>query len=123
MTNEVATARVQLWLSWLELPWDVVSLDLKNEMRRVGMSHEDLAFELRTSGYKVSHKTIGNWLGNEQVRTPTMEALKALVEVFARVSVGDWAKGACLSQDGVTYLPAPDGPTPSPLPFDLVSHG
>jgi hypothetical protein len=97
MTNEV-TERRNLWLSWLELPWDVVREDLRNEMQRVGMSHEDLAFELRSNGYRVSHRTIGNWLGNEQVRTPTIGALQVLVGIFARVAVGDWSKGRLRSQ-------------------------
>jgi len=118
MTNEV-TERRKLWLSWLELPWDVVSEDLKAEMHRVGMSHEDLAFEMRTNGYRVSHRMAGNWLGAGQVRTPTMEALQVLVGVFARVGVGDWAKGRLLSDDELTYSLRL---MPEPL-NSLVMHG
>lgn len=102
MTSEVIE-RKRLWLSWLELPWDSVRDDLIEEMHRVGMSQLDLAFELRSAGYRASQNTVGRWLGSEGVRgvrPPTMDALQALVQVFARVSVGEWAKGRLLSPDG-----------------------
>jgi hypothetical protein len=46
MTNEVVERR-KLWLSWLELPWDVVRDDLIGEMHRVNMrllSPDDLPY-------------------------------------------------------------------------------
>jgi hypothetical protein len=98
MTNEVMERR-RLWLSWLELPWESVRHDLISEMHRVGMTQEDLAYELRQAGFRVTTKTIGNWL-NGRTRNGqalTMDALRALVQVFAKVSVGDWAKGRHLS--------------------------
>jgi hypothetical protein len=107
MTSEVIERqRQRLWLSWLELPWESVRDDLIAEMRRVEMSQGDLAFELRTAGYRVSQNTISRWLGAEEtrgVRPPTMDALQALVRVFARVSVGDWAKGRLLSPEDLAY--------------------
>ena len=121
LTEEVIERR-KLWLSWLELPWDVVREDLAGEMHRVGMSQADLAFELRTAGYRVSEKTVGRWLGAEEargLRPPTMDALQALVGVFARVSVGDWAKGRLLSSDELTYSLRL---MPEPL-NSLVMHG
>jgi hypothetical protein len=105
VTNEVMERR-KLWLSWLELPWDAVREDLIAEMRRVEMSQGDLAFELRTAGYRVSQNTISRWLGAEDVRgvrPPNMDALQALVQVFARVSMGDWAKGRLLSPEPLAY--------------------
>jgi hypothetical protein len=86
------TERRRLWLSWLELPWEVVRGDLKAEMRRVGMSQDDLTFELRTNGYRLSQKTVSYWLSGKAVRPPTMDALQALSRVFAKVSVGRWTK-------------------------------
>jgi hypothetical protein len=99
MTNEVIERR-KLWLSWLELPWDVVREDLISEMHRVGMSQEDLAYEMRDAGYRVTRGTITYWLSRQGKKAPTMDALQALVQVFARVSVGDWTKGAYLSEVG-----------------------
>jgi hypothetical protein len=102
MTNEVMERR-NLWLSWLELPWDQVRRDLLAETQRVGMSHEDLAFELGQAGYRVSHATVGAWLGGRSKKAPTMEALQALVQVFARVSMGDWSKGRESSESALAY--------------------
>ena len=110
MTNEVIERR-KLWLTWLELPWETVRDDLIAEMHSVGMSQEDLAYELRRNGYPVTKASVSNWLGQRSKRPPTMDALQSLVAVFARVSVGDWAKGAYLSEDDATYilsLPAGD---------------
>jgi hypothetical protein len=103
MTREVMEMR-RLWLSWLELPWDTVRLDLTKEMQRVGMSQEDLAYELRRSGYYIGQKTVSYWLGSStRKKSPPMDAVQALVAVFARVSVGDWAKGRYLSEAPVAY--------------------
>lgn len=104
MTNEVIERRKFVWLTWLELPWETVRDGLVAEMHNVRMSQEDLAYELRREGYPVTKATISNWLGPRSKRPPTMDALQALVSVFARVSVGDWAKGAYLSEDAAAYV-------------------
>jgi hypothetical protein len=108
MTSEVIERRKKLWLSWLELPWDVVRDDLIAEMHRVGMSHEDLAHELRNAGYSVTHVTVGNWLGGRSRKSPPIEGMQALVQVFAGVSVGDWSKGRLFSENALTYALGPD---------------
>lgn len=92
-----------LRLSWLELPWDQVRQDLLKLMERTQMSQEDLAYELRSSGYRVSHGTVNNWV-NGRVKSPPYDAVRALVKVFARVSVGDWAKGRLLSENPLADL-------------------
>jgi transcriptional regulator with XRE-family HTH domain len=92
MKSEVIERR-SLWLSWLELPWDQVRNDLVALMQANGMSQEDLAYELRRAGHVVSKSSIHNWLSHKVQRSPSLDALQALVEVFARVSMGDWAKG------------------------------
>lgn len=104
MTNEVMERR-RLWLSWLELPWESVRDELISEMRRVGMTQEDLSYELRRAGFKVTTKTVGNWLSGRtrDGSAPTMTALQALVQVFAAVSLGDWAKGRLLSPEALAY--------------------
>jgi transcriptional regulator with XRE-family HTH domain len=109
MTNEVIERRKRFWLTWLELDWETVRENIISEMHSVGMSQEDLAYELRRNGYPVTKATISNWLGRRPTvkRPPTMDALQALVTVFARVSAGDWAKGAYLSEDDPAYAFGP----------------
>jgi len=102
MTNEVVERR-KLWLSWLELPWDTVREDLIAEMRRVGMSQEDLAYELRKNGYPVTHATVSNWIRQNTARAPSLDALQILVSVFAEVSLGSWTKGAYLMEAELAY--------------------
>jgi transcriptional regulator with XRE-family HTH domain len=93
-TDHLADQRRQdLWLSWLYLPWDVVRTRLLAEMRRVGMSQADLAFEMRIAGYRLSQKTVSYWLSGQAVRPPTMDAARVLVDVFAKVAVGQWDSG------------------------------
>jgi transcriptional regulator with XRE-family HTH domain len=98
VASEVIERR-SLWLSWLELPWDQVRDDLVELMQAKGMSQEDLAYELRRSGYVVGKSSINNWLSRKVQRSPSLDAMQALVEVFARVSTGDWVKGREVSRD------------------------
>lgn len=99
MTKTEGAARI-IWASWLDRPWDWVRHDLANEMAAVGMTQEDLAYELRTEGYRVTQATVSKWLNGRTGKVP-LEALQALVGVFARVRSGEWAKGAQLSLDGL----------------------
>lgn len=111
MAKEAIRERRDLWLSWLETPWDLLRDHIAEEMRRVGMSHDDLAFEMRAAGYRVTSRSIGNWLRRPK-HGPTFEAIQTLVEVFARVSAGEWSKGSSLSSLGLAYdLRLPDEPT------------
>jgi hypothetical protein len=107
MTEDVIERR-KLWLSWLELPWDVVREDLRAEMQRVGMTHQDLTFELRSLGVRVAVKTVGNWLRDGSHGPTTMDSLQGLVSVFARVNTGAWTKGAFLREDALTDLGIPE---------------
>lgn len=104
MTTSEGYERRELWLSWLELPWDQVRVQLLNEMKDCGMTQDDLSYELRREGFRVSHGTINNWLTGKVTRVP-LQALQALVAVFARVRAGVWAKGASLTQ---LEFPMPD---------------
>lgn len=99
MTKRQGAART-LWASWLDHPWEWVRHDLSDEMASVGMTQEDLAYELRTEGYRVTQATVSKWLNGKTSKVP-LEALQALVGVFARVRSGEWAKGAQLSLDGL----------------------
>jgi len=83
----------QLWISWLYMPWDAIRAELRSEMRRAGMSQDDLAYELRRNGYSVSHGTVVNYLNGHGKRAPSFEAVQALATIVARVRAGDWSKG------------------------------
>ena len=69
----------------------------------MGMTRDDLMYELRLSGYPVSHGTVVNWLRGNTVKGPTMDGLQALVAVFASLRSDSWTKGAY-----PTVLDAPD---------------
>ena len=107
MTKREGAART-LWLSWFDKPWEWVRVELATEMAAIGMTQEDLAYELRTEGYRVSQTTVSKWLNGTTSKVP-LEALQALVGVFARVRLGEWAKGAQLSLDGLGMDSVEDG--------------
>ena len=99
-SHDVVEERQRIWLSWLDLPWDIVRKELADEMARVGMSQEDLAFEMRQVGYgRVSYSTLGDWIKGRSKKPPPLDASIALVRVFARVSLGEWTKGAYVGDD------------------------
>ena len=117
MTKREATARQTLWLSWLDMPWDQVRVRLVHEMTKADMTQTDLTYELWRSGYRVSQSSVSKWLDGRTSKVP-LEALQALVAVFARVEIGEWAKGAQLSLDGLgTPTAPPDGQGESHLAY------
>ena len=90
MPNDVIEERRKLlWLSWLDLPWDTVRESLAVQMRERGMSHEALAYALGRAGHRVSHVTVGQWIGGHVKKAPSLDAMKALVAVFADDSSSD----------------------------------
>lgn len=104
MTKE--TAERTLRLSLLELPWGQARLLVRTEMRDLGLSQEDLAFELRMEGYRCTAKTVGRWL-REDGTVPSFDALRGIIAALARNS----AKGALLSQAAPAYVSPGPGPT------------
>ena len=115
MTREVMER--MLWLSLLEKPWEEARLGLRDELERMGMTHDDLLFELRRDGYKVARSTLGAWLRGEGQRAqgPPVEGLRAIVAVVARAGLGDSAKPEFLSSLGMAYAPR-TGPAESHTP-------
>lgn len=96
------TVERTLWLSLLELPWCRGRLVVRDEMRSLGLSYDDMAFHLRRSGYTTTPKTIGRWL-REDGTVPSVDALRAIIGVLAEITVEDSPTGRWLSLAAPAY--------------------
>ena len=108
------TVERTLRLSLLELPWGQGRLVVRDEMRSLGLSYDDLAFHLRSSGYTTTPKTIGRWL-REGGTVPSVDALRAIIGVLAEITVEDSAKGRWLSPEHSPYSGRPSVAAPIEL--------